>query len=166
MGADDATDRVEFQKKVVVDGNVKRIDAYIPETKVLIEQKSLGITLDILVFNQDISISRLYGGIGFEYCIALLQYAFFTSALILLFSHTDLHRFSLLYQLPKNSPIWGFSQKRFHFWGNPQKHNFIRIVLCVFLSETPDKTGFKESFPEKSSENSFPKTWISKYDMS
>ena len=46
MGADDATDRVEFQKKVVVDGNVKRIDAYIPETKVLIEQKSLGITLD------------------------------------------------------------------------------------------------------------------------
>lgn len=46
MGADDATDRVEFQKKVIVDGNTKRIDAYIPETKVIIEQKSLGIALD------------------------------------------------------------------------------------------------------------------------
>lgn len=46
LGIDDATDRIEFQKKVVgPDGNVKRIDAYIPETKVLIEQKSLGIDL-------------------------------------------------------------------------------------------------------------------------
>jgi len=46
MGAEDATDRIEFQKKVIVDGNTKRIDAYIPETKVIIEQKSLGISLD------------------------------------------------------------------------------------------------------------------------
>ena len=46
IGADDATDRVEFQKKVIVEGNTKRIDAYIPETKVIIEQKSLGIALD------------------------------------------------------------------------------------------------------------------------
>lgn len=46
MGADDATDRIEFQKKVIVDGNTKRIDAYIPETKVIIEQKTLGIDLD------------------------------------------------------------------------------------------------------------------------
>ena len=46
MGADDATDRIEFQKKVIVDGNTKRIDAYIPETKVIIEQKTLGIALD------------------------------------------------------------------------------------------------------------------------
>lgn len=46
LGIEDATDRIEFQKKVVgPDGNVKRIDAYIPETKVLIEQKSLGIDL-------------------------------------------------------------------------------------------------------------------------
>ncbi len=45
MGADDATDRIEFQKKVIVDGNTKRIDAYIPETKVIIEQKTLGIDL-------------------------------------------------------------------------------------------------------------------------
>ena len=46
MGAEHATDRIEFQKKVIVDGHTKRIDAYIPETKVIIEQKSLGIGLD------------------------------------------------------------------------------------------------------------------------
>lgn len=46
MGADDATDRVEFQKKVIVDGHTKRIDAYIHETKIIIEQKSFGIALD------------------------------------------------------------------------------------------------------------------------
>ncbi len=46
LGADDVTDRIEFQKKVVADGNTKRIDAYIPETRVLIEQKSLNIPLD------------------------------------------------------------------------------------------------------------------------
>ena len=41
------TDRVDFEKKVIgADGNTKRIDVYIPETHVLIEQKSLGITLD------------------------------------------------------------------------------------------------------------------------
>ena len=47
LGAERVTDRVDFEKKVVgPDGNVKRIDAYIPETHVLIEQKSLGIALD------------------------------------------------------------------------------------------------------------------------
>ncbi len=47
MGIDHVTDRIDFQKKVVgPDGNTKKIDAYIPETKVLIEQKSLGIALD------------------------------------------------------------------------------------------------------------------------
>ncbi len=46
MGIDHVTDRIDFQKKVVgPDGNTKRIDAYIPETRVLIEQKSLGIDL-------------------------------------------------------------------------------------------------------------------------
>lgn len=46
MGIDHVTDRIEFQKKVVgPDGNTKRIDAYIPETRVLIEQKSLNIDL-------------------------------------------------------------------------------------------------------------------------
>jgi type I restriction-modification system DNA methylase subunit len=45
LGMDNATDRIDFQKKVVVDGNTKKIDAYIPETRVLIEQKSLGVAL-------------------------------------------------------------------------------------------------------------------------
>ena len=46
LGADNVTDRIEFQKKVIgPDGNTKRIDAYIPETKVLIEQKSLKVDL-------------------------------------------------------------------------------------------------------------------------
>ena len=46
MGLSNVTDRIEFQKKVVgADGNIKRIDAYIPETMVLIEQKSLGVDL-------------------------------------------------------------------------------------------------------------------------
>ena len=40
LGIDDATDRIDFQKKVIgPDGNTKKIDAYIPETRVLIEQK-------------------------------------------------------------------------------------------------------------------------------
>ena len=47
LGLENVTDRVEFEKKVVgADGNTKRIDAYIPETKTLIEQKSLGVSLD------------------------------------------------------------------------------------------------------------------------
>lgn len=46
MGVDHVTDRIEFQKKVIgPDGNTKKIDAYIPETRVLIEQKSLNIDL-------------------------------------------------------------------------------------------------------------------------
>ncbi len=47
FGQTDVTDRLVFQKKVSADdGNVKRIDVYIPETNVLIEQKRLGISLD------------------------------------------------------------------------------------------------------------------------
>ena len=47
IGVDRVTERVDFEKKVIgPDGNTKRIDAYIPETHVLIEQKSLGIALD------------------------------------------------------------------------------------------------------------------------
>lgn len=47
LSVSDVTNRVQFQKKVIgPDGHTKRIDAYIPETKVLIEQKSLGIALD------------------------------------------------------------------------------------------------------------------------
>ena len=46
MGIEDATDHIDFQKKVIVDGNTKRIDAYLPDTRVIIEQKTLGISLD------------------------------------------------------------------------------------------------------------------------
>ena len=46
LGMDHVTDRVQFEKKVVGDKSKKRIDVYIPETSVLIEQKSLGIVLD------------------------------------------------------------------------------------------------------------------------
>lgn len=46
LGVTNVTDRIEFEKKVIgEDGNTKRIDAYIPETKVLIEQKSHTIDL-------------------------------------------------------------------------------------------------------------------------
>ena len=47
LGEENVTDRMQFEKKVIgTDGNTKRIDVYIPETRVLIEQKSLGIPLD------------------------------------------------------------------------------------------------------------------------
>ncbi len=48
LGVEDALDRMEFQKPVTNDAYTadNRIDVYIPETKVLIEQKSLGIELD------------------------------------------------------------------------------------------------------------------------
>lgn len=46
MGVQQVTDRIEFQKEIIKpDGNKGWIDAYIPETKVLIEQKSLGVDL-------------------------------------------------------------------------------------------------------------------------
>jgi type I restriction-modification system DNA methylase subunit len=51
LGMDNVTERVDFEKKVYVDGNKKRIDAYIPETHVLIEQKSLGKALDQKIHN-------------------------------------------------------------------------------------------------------------------
>ena len=51
FGVSDATDRIDFEKKVVVDGQTKRIDAYIPETHVLIEQKSKGKALDEKINN-------------------------------------------------------------------------------------------------------------------
>ena len=47
LGVDDVTQRVEFEKKLTgAKGSTERIDVYIPETKVIIEQKSLGIALD------------------------------------------------------------------------------------------------------------------------
>lgn len=46
LGVENVTDRVQFEKKVSGDKSKKRIDVYIPETHVLIEQKSLGVPLD------------------------------------------------------------------------------------------------------------------------
>lgn len=46
FGVQNVTDRVQFEKKVADTSGKKRIDVYIPETHVLIEQKSLGIELD------------------------------------------------------------------------------------------------------------------------
>ena len=46
FGMENITDRVQFEKKVAGDKSKKSIDVYIPETRVLIEQKSLGISLD------------------------------------------------------------------------------------------------------------------------
>lgn len=46
FGMDNVTQRVEFEKKVAGNKSMKRIDVCIPETHVLIEQKSLGIALD------------------------------------------------------------------------------------------------------------------------
>lgn len=46
FGINDVTDRIEFQKDVISeDGTTKWIDGYITETRVLIEQKSLGVDL-------------------------------------------------------------------------------------------------------------------------
>lgn len=54
LGIDHVTERVDFEKKVKgSDGNTKRIDAYIPETRVLIEQKSIGIALDKAQFGHN-----------------------------------------------------------------------------------------------------------------
>lgn len=46
MGIELVTDFIDFHKKVIADGNTKLIDAYIPATKDLMEQKSLGIDQD------------------------------------------------------------------------------------------------------------------------
>ena len=47
LGVENVTQRVEFEKKLTgAKGSTERIDVYIPETRVIIEQKSLGIALD------------------------------------------------------------------------------------------------------------------------
>ncbi len=51
LGMDNVTERLNFEKKVVIDGHTKRIDVYIPETRVIIEQKSLGKALDQKIRN-------------------------------------------------------------------------------------------------------------------
>ncbi len=51
VGMENVTDRVDFEKRVIVDGHTKKIDVYIPETHTLIEQKSLGKSLDRKITN-------------------------------------------------------------------------------------------------------------------
>lgn len=51
LGMDNVIERLNFEKKVIVEGNTKRIDVYIPETHVIIEQKSLGKVLDQKIHN-------------------------------------------------------------------------------------------------------------------
>ena len=46
LGMNNVTNRIVFEKEVVVNGQTKFIDAYIPETRVMIEQKSLGKDLN------------------------------------------------------------------------------------------------------------------------
>ena len=46
LGMDHVADKIEFEKEVVIDGQIKFIDGYIAETRVLIEQKSLGKDLN------------------------------------------------------------------------------------------------------------------------
>ncbi len=41
-----AEDKIQFEKEVMIEGQTKFIDAYVPETKVLIEQKSINKDLD------------------------------------------------------------------------------------------------------------------------
>ncbi len=47
MDVENVTDRIEWQKEIIQPNKHPGwIDAYIPETKTIIEQKSLGIKLD------------------------------------------------------------------------------------------------------------------------
>ena len=46
LGVEYATEKIEFEKEVVIGGQTKFIDAYITDTKVLIEQKSYGKDLN------------------------------------------------------------------------------------------------------------------------
>lgn len=74
LGVDNVIDHVEFEKKVVVDGTTKRIDVYIPETHVLIEQKSLGKALDQKI-SHEMEVSIKAGDIvGLLYEAFLKQY--------------------------------------------------------------------------------------------
>ena len=41
LGIENVTQKLVFEKRVIIDGQTKFIDVYIPETRVLIEQKSI-----------------------------------------------------------------------------------------------------------------------------
>lgn len=64
LGVVKVTDRVDFEKKVLDKGSTRRIDVYIPETRVLIEQKSLGIPLDKPQAGHDVILAITESGQG------------------------------------------------------------------------------------------------------
>ena len=93
LGMDNVTERLNFEKESCNDGNTKRIDVYIPETRVIIEQKSLGKALDQKIRNSgDVSLTlpfpnradRYNGKLTFcirrrasiGYCQILLKFGF------------------------------------------------------------------------------------------
>ncbi len=53
LGIENVTQKIVFEKRVVVDGQTKFIDVYIPETRVLIEQKSIDKELDKKILQSD-----------------------------------------------------------------------------------------------------------------
>lgn len=53
LDVENATDLLEFQKKVVVNNTTKKIDVYLPDTKVIIEQKSNTKSLDEKILQGD-----------------------------------------------------------------------------------------------------------------
>ena len=53
LGIEDVTQKIVFEKRVIVDGQTKFIDAYIPETRVLIEQKSADKDLGKKILQSD-----------------------------------------------------------------------------------------------------------------
>lgn len=46
IGLENAVSHIEFEKEVVIDGNTKFIDVYLPDTRVMVEQKSLDKNLN------------------------------------------------------------------------------------------------------------------------
>ena len=59
MGMKSPTERVSFEQEVIVDGNTKRIDVYIPETHVLIEQAGKGLPELPIIFSLESSESQI-----------------------------------------------------------------------------------------------------------
>lgn len=57
FGVENVTERIDFEKKVVVDGNTKRIDVYIPETMLMcrkVTHKNLRDSSPLFFETQDI----------------------------------------------------------------------------------------------------------------
>ena len=53
LGLDDVAEHVQYQVPVPMRGTTKFLDAWIPETRVLVEHKSRGVSLDALQSGHD-----------------------------------------------------------------------------------------------------------------